>query len=115
MISATAIFVAGVVAAAVGQVLMKQGALLGRHRSVLASVLHPYVIAGYGLMLASTVMSLIALKVLPLHLTVALQPLAYVIVVPLSVAVLGERIRRRQVWGMVIILAGIVIFNLGTL
>src|SRR5215211_4424526 len=111
MISATAIFLAGVMAASIGQVLMKQGALLGRNRSVLASVLHPYVIAGYALMFASTVTSTIALKVLPLYLTVSLLPLAYVIVVPLSMAVLGERLRRHHVWGMVIILAGIVIFN----
>src|SRR5215211_8403156 len=99
MISAAAIFLAGVAAASVGQVLMKQGALLGRNRSVLASVLHPYVIAGYALMFVSTVTSTIALRVLPLHLTVALLPLAFVIIVPLSMAVLGEKIRRRQVWG----------------
>ena len=115
MISAVGIFLVGVLAASVGQVLMKHGAVLGRKRPILASALHPYVVAGYVLMFVSTVTSTIALKVLPLHLTVSLLPLGYVVVVPLSMAVLGERVRRHHVWGVVVILAGIVIFNLGAL
>jgi small multidrug resistance pump len=94
---------------------MKKGALRGRDRSVLRSFLDPYVITGYALMLVSTVTSTIALKVLPLHLTVALLPLGYVVVVLLSVAVLSERMRRHHVWGMPTILAGIALFNLGAL
>ena len=113
MIRAVAIFVAGVVLAAVGQVLMKNGANRGRSHSVLRSFFDPFVVAGYTLMLASTVTSTIALKVLPLKLTVALLPLGYIVVVLLSVALLRERMRRHHVWGMLIILAGIVIFNLG--
>ena len=33
----------------------------------------------------------------------------------LSVTVLSERMRRHHVWGMLIILAGIALFNLGAL
>ncbi len=65
------------------------------------------------LMLGSTVTSTIALKTLPLHLTVALLPLGYIVVALLSVTVLHERVRRHHVWGMLMILAGIIIFNLG--
>ena len=115
MTEAVAIFLAGVVMASIGQVVMKKGALRGRDRSVLRSFLDPYVIAGYTLMLVSTITNTIALKVLPLHLTVALLPLGYVVVVLLSVAVLSERMRRHHVWGMLMILAGIALFNLGAL
>jgi len=112
---AVAIFLAGVVAASIGQVFMKHGALRGRDRSVLRSFLDPHVITGYALMLLSTVASTIALKVLPLHVTIALLPLGYVVVVLLSVVVLSERMRRDHVWGMLVIVAGIVLFSLGTL
>lgn len=111
--AAVAIFLAGVLSASTGQVLMKKGAFRSRERSVLSSFFDPYVIAGYVLMLASTVTSTIALKVLPLHVTVSLLPLGYIVVVLLSVIVLSERMRRHHVWGMAIIVAGVVLFNLG--
>jgi len=113
MTGSMAIFLAGVVLAATGQLLLKKGALRGRDRSLLGPFLDPFAIAGYVLMLGSTVTSTIALKILPLHLTVSLLPLGYVVVVVLSVAVLGESMRRHHVWGMLLILAGIIIFNLG--
>ena len=114
MTRAVAIFIAGVVLASVGQVLIKKGATRGRQRSITRSFFDPFVIAGYVLMLLSTVTSTIALKVLPLKLTVSFLPLGYIVVVFLSVALLREKMRRHHVWGMLIILAGIVIFNLGS-
>jgi drug/metabolite transporter (DMT)-like permease len=108
------IFLVGVVLAAVGQVLMKMGAMRTRSGRILASFLDPYTVAGYVLMFMSTITSTIALKVLPLKLTVSLLPLGYVIVVLLSLFVLGERMRRNQFWGMVIILVGIILFNQGS-
>jgi len=113
--TAVAMFLAGVGMASTGQILMKKGALRGRSRSLLLSFLDPFTVAGYTLMLGSTVVSTIALKVLPLHLTVALLPLGYIVVVMLSVTVLHERMRRHHVLGMLLILAGVAIFNLGKL
>src|SRR5205807_1662879 len=104
---------AGVVTAAVGQIAMKQGALRRRDRPVLRSFVDPYLVAGYTLMVVSTVTSTIALKTLPLNRAVALLPLGYIVVVLLSVTVLSERMRRHHVWGMLIILVGIAVFNLG--
>jgi drug/metabolite transporter (DMT)-like permease len=111
--AAVTLFLAGVMMASTGQLLMKTGAVRGRNRSFLVSFLDPFLIAGYMLMLGSMVVSTIALKVLPLKMTVSLQPLGYVIVISLSVALLGERMRRHHVRGMLLILAGIVIFNMG--
>jgi drug/metabolite transporter (DMT)-like permease len=112
---AVALFLTGVVMASSGQVLMKKGALRGKHRSIAVSFINPLTITGYALMLASTVASTISLKTMPLRLTVSLLPLGYLVVVILSVAVLGERMHRHHVWGALMILAGIIIFNLGTL
>jgi multidrug transporter EmrE-like cation transporter len=112
---AVLIFLAGVVMAASGQLLLKTGALRGRNRSLHASFFDPFLIVGYVLMLASTVTSTIALKTLPLHLTVALAPLGFAVMTILSVVLLHEKMRRHHVWGMLLILAGIVIFNLGLL
>ncbi len=108
-------FLAGVVMASTGQLFMKTGALRGRDRPLLRSFLDPFTIAGYTLMLVTTVVSTIALKILPLHLTVALLPLGYIVVVFLSVTVLREKMRRHHIWGMLVILAGVIVFNLGTL
>jgi uncharacterized membrane protein len=105
-------FVGGVVIASVGQLLIKRGATRRRDGALLASFFDPFVMSGYVLMLASTVLSTIALKVLPLKTTVSLQPLGFILVVFLSVAFLHERMRRHHLWGMLLILAGIVIFNL---
>ncbi len=114
-LAAAGVFLTGVTMASVGQVLLKKGAVRGRRGTILASFLDPYVLAGYTLMLASTITSTIALKVLPLSLTVALQPVGYVLVVLLSVTVLSERMRRRHVLGALVILLGVVIFNLESL
>ncbi len=97
-----------------GQLLLKRGALRGRERWLLASFFDPFSIAGYTLMLSSTVTSTIALKTLPLHVTVSLAPVGFLIVTVLSVTILRERMRRHHVFGMLLILAGIVIFNLGS-
>lgn len=98
-----------------GQLFLKRGAQRGRHRSLLTSFFDPFLVAGYSLMLVSTVTSTIAMKVLPLHITVSLAPLGFVVVTILSVTILREKMRRHHVWGMLVILAGIAIFNLGLL
>jgi drug/metabolite transporter (DMT)-like permease len=113
--NAVTTFLTGVVMASAGQLLLKWGALRGRHRSLITSFFDPFLIAGYFLMLASTVLSTIALKILPLHVTVSLAPLGFVVVTLLSVLILHEKMRRHHVWGMILILAGIVIFNIGFL
>jgi multidrug transporter EmrE-like cation transporter len=109
------VFLVGVLLASIGQVLMKIGATRTLARSVFASLLNPYTVVGYVLMLSSTVTSTVALKVLPLKVTVSLLPLGYIVVVLLSLAILGERMGRRRVWGMVMILIGVVLFNQGAL
>jgi drug/metabolite transporter (DMT)-like permease len=113
MTTAISIFLAGVVMAASGHVFIKKGAT--RTHSFVGSFFDPFVITGYVLMLGSTVATTISLKTIPLKLTVSLQPLGFVLVVLLSVAFLHERMRRHHLWGMLLILAGIVIFNLGRL
>lgn len=115
MTTAVAMFLAAVFIASAGQLLMKMGALRGRSGSLLRSFLDPLTVAGYTLMLGSTVVATIALKTLPLHFTVSLQPIGYIIIIVLSATILRERMRRHHLWGMLLILVGIVIFNMGTL
>jgi drug/metabolite transporter (DMT)-like permease len=115
VIAAMSLFLSGVFMASAGQVLLKKGAIRGKGRPLLRSYVDPFVIAAYLLMLASTVVSTIALKTLPLRMTVTLQPLGLILVVLLSLAFLHERMRRHHVWGMLLILLGIAIFNAGSL
>jgi uncharacterized membrane protein len=105
------VFLAGVVFAAIAQVLMKKGAMRRRHDAILSSFVDRYTLAGYALMLSSTVTSTIALRALPLKLTVSLLPLGYVLVVLLSRLFLAEQLRPRQWLGMLILLIGIILFH----
>jgi uncharacterized membrane protein len=110
---AIAIFLVGVVAASTGQVLMKKGAMLGAHQAVARSFFNLYTLGGYALMLSSTVTSTIALKLMPLKLTVSLLPVGYILVAVWSSLALGERLSRTQRWGMVVVIAGILLFSRG--
>jgi multidrug transporter EmrE-like cation transporter len=111
MITGVAWFLASVVMAASGHVFIKKGAT--RTHSFIGSFFDPFVIAGYVFMLASTVAATISLKTMPLKVTVSLQPLGFILIVLLSVVFLHERMRRHHLWGMLLILAGIVIFSVG--
>ena len=112
---AIVLFLAAVVMTAFGQLFMKLGALRGRGHSLIRSFTDPFTVLGYAFMLGTTVVSTIALRTLPLHLTVSLLPLSYIVVIVLSVAVLHERMQRHHVGGMLLILIGVIIFNVGSL
>ena len=115
MSGSVAIFLVGVIAASTGQVLMKRAAMEERERSLLRSFLNPWLAAGYLLMLSSTVTSTIALKVLPLRVSVTLLPAGYILVLLLSAVVLRETMKRHHFIGAAIILIGVVVFNLESL
>jgi drug/metabolite transporter (DMT)-like permease len=113
MTQALLIFLTGVAFASVGQVLMKKGALKAQRKGIVGTFFGAYTLSGYALMLGSTITSTAALKVLPLKLTVSLLPLGYLAVALMSIFLIGEKLSRRQWYGMVVLLAGVILFNKG--
>ncbi|MFO1520737.1 MAG: EamA family transporter [Kiritimatiellia bacterium] len=96
---------AGSAAAAAGQLCMKWAARKPAP-NLAAMYLRPPMIAGYLLILASTVLNTWAYKLVPAKALAVFLPLNLLMVVLLSAAVLGERLTRRQWAGIALILAG---------
>lgn len=95
--------------ASVSQVLLKKSA--GHcYMTKLREYLNPLVIGGYTLLLCTTLINVLALRWVPLTLASALDASGQIFVPILSFLVLGERISRRKLLGMAIIVTGILIF-----
>lgn len=95
--------------AAISQILLKKSA----NRSYMTKMeeyLNPLVIGGYALLFCTTWISVLALRWLPLSMASALDVVGQIFVPALSFFALGERINRRKLLGMAVIVAGILIF-----
>lgn len=105
------IFLAGVVVAAFSQIILKMSARKS-YSSVIREYLNPYVIVGYGLMVLSTVLTLLAYRGLDYKNGPVIESLGYILVMVLSLIFFGEKITRRKLIGNLLILAGIFVFYL---
>ncbi len=105
-----AVFLTGI-----SQVLLKIGsAHKGKGRkSFLDAYLNLYTITAYGLLLLVTVITVIALTGgIPLKMVYAIASLNLVVVVGLSWGVLKEEVNKKMILGIVLIVLGIVVFNI---
>lgn len=99
------LFILSIAVASYSQILLKLGA--GKKQIYL----NGYTIIGYILMVLSTLMTLLAYQKISLSLGQVLQALSFVFVSILSYIFLKEKIEKRTIIGIVIILLGILIFN----
>ena len=70
------------------------------------------VIGAYGLFFCSVILTMIALKYVPLSMSPILESTGYIFVSVMGYFFLKEKFSRRKLAGFALILAGIVIFNL---
>jgi multidrug transporter EmrE-like cation transporter len=98
--------------AAFGQVCMKHAARRPSAR-VAAMYGRPAMLAGYLLILASTVVNNWAYGKVPARFAAAFLPVNLLLVALLSAGLLGERLNPRQRAGLGVILLGAAIFALG--
>lgn len=98
----------------IGQVLLKIGSgHQGKRKdSVLDAYLNLPALFAYGLLLFVTVITVIALKEIPLKIFYAIASLNLVVVVGLSWGILKEEVNKKMVVGIVLIVLGIVVFNI---
>jgi len=105
------ILLVSVAVSSVSQLLLKISAKK-TYPSKIKEYLNPYVICGYGLFFGCTLISMYALKVVPLSMAPILESAGYIFVAALSYFFLKEKLSKRQFIGIFLILVGIVVYSL---
>ena len=95
----------------VSQIILKKAADK-TYESTLKEYINPMVIGAYGLFFCSVILTMLALKHVPLSMSPILESTGYIFVSVMGYIFLKERFSRRKLMGFALILAGIVIFNL---
>jgi len=106
-----AIFIASVFISSLSQVLLKKSADK-THKSLIAEYMNPRVIFAYTLFFLSTLITVYAFRYVPLSFGPILESLAYVFIGVLSIFVLREKVTKKGLIGMVIIISGVIVFSL---
>lgn len=100
----------------VAQIILKKGAITAKHQSNLVlSYFNIHSIIAYIIFGLVTLLTLFALKQVLVKEMAMLLPINYVIVPVLSRIILKEHISRKQTQGIIIVVVGIIFFNLGAL
>lgn len=100
-----------VLVSAVAQILLKKGALK-QYDSFMKEYLNFHVITGYGLMVVSTLLCIMAYSGLAYKNGPVIESLGYLLVMLLSSVFLSEKITKRKLIGNMVILIGIAVFYL---
>ena len=111
MLIHTGILVLSVFIASVSQILLKISANK-EHPDRLREYLNPHVIAGYGLLFLSTILTMLSLRVVPLSWQPVIESVSYFFVSVMGYFLLRERFSRKKILGLLVIFAGILIFSL---
>jgi drug/metabolite transporter (DMT)-like permease len=108
MIAMLAVFVT-----AISQILLKLGAEHHEGRDTLLRVyLNRKTIGGYVLLFMVTILNTYAFREIHLKMAVVFQPMTFLSVVVLSFWLLDERLSRRQLAALGVIVLGMAVFNL---
>ena len=99
-------FALSIIIASISQIILKKGA---KEKNI---YINKYTIAGYSLMVISTLCTLIGYKGVELTLSGILQSLSFVFVPIFSYKCLKEKIKKQTIIGIGIIILGIVIYSI---
>lgn len=105
------IMVGGTLISSFSQIMLKKSSQK-TYSSKIKEYLNPLVIIAYGLFFGCTLMSLYALKVVPLSMSPILEASGYIFVAVLSYIFFKEKLTKRQLLGMALIIIGIVVYTL---
>ena len=111
MIAAILIFLLSVFVSSVSQIILKTAADRP-HDNFLSEYLNVRVIIAYGLFFLSTVLTMIALKTVPLSLSPMIESTGYIYVAVMGHLFLKERFSRRKALGLALIIAGIFVYSM---
>lgn len=111
LISYSAVMILSVLIASVSQIMLKKSAER-KYPSKTKEYLNPLVITAYFLFFGTTLISMYALKVVPLSMAPILEACGYIFVAILSYIFLKEKMTKKQLLGMILIIIGIVVYSL---
>lgn len=101
------LFLFSVLISSASQILLKKGSKNSKNL-----YMNKYTIGGYTILVISTLCTAVAYKKVPLSTGVLLETLSYIFVPFLSYYFLKEKINKSMIKGMILIILGILIFNL---
>lgn len=99
-------FIISIFIASYSQILLKKGA------SKENKYINKYTIVGYSLMIISTLFTLLAYKGVNLSFSQIIQSMSFIFVVILSRIILKEKISKRNILGMFLIIIGMIIYSI---
>lgn len=105
------LFIFSVFIASVSQTILKTSAEK-KYDNRLQEYLNPKVIIAYGIFFLSSFITVVAYKYVPLSMGPILESSGYIFVTLLGFFVLHEKVGKKKLMGLLVILAGITIFNL---
>lgn len=105
------LFIFSVFIASVSQTILKTSAEK-KYDNRLQEYLNPKVITAYGMFFLSSLITVVAYKYVPLSMGPILESSGYIFVTLLGFFVLHEKVGKKKLMGLLVILAGITIFNL---
>lgn len=101
----------GVFISAISQVILKKAALK-KYDSVIKEYLNFPVIFAYSIFIISTFLSIIAYKGIPLSMGPVLEATSYIYVTFFGVKIFGEKINKKKIVSLMMIICGIVIYSI---
>ncbi len=104
----TLIFIFSVLIASISQLLLKKGSAKKEKNLYF----NKYTIGGYLLLFTSTLLTVYAYRTLNLSIGMMLESLSYIFVPMLSVVILKEKLSKRILLGMLIIVLGVVLYSI---
>lgn len=105
------LFLCAVFVSSVSQIMLKKSADK-TYESKIKEYMNPRVIIAYGLFFGATLITVIAYKYIPLSLGPILESSGYFFVTILGMIFLKEKVGKKKAIGLLIILIGIIVFNL---
>lgn len=104
------IMVFSALVSSISQIMLKKSAQK-KHDSKLKEYLNPFVLIAYILFVTCTLISILALKVVPLSMAPILEATGYIFVSILGYWFLNEKLTVKQLIGMFLIIIGIIIYS----
>lgn len=104
------VILTGVFISTISQIILKKRATT-KTDSIIKEYLNFPVIMAYSLFFLSTLLSVIAYKVIPLSLGTILDSTSYIFITIAGVIFFNEKITKRKAFALAIIISGIIIFS----
>lgn len=105
------IYIFGVLISSLSQILLKKSADIERE-SKIKEYLNFKTIFAYCMFFSATICTMLAYKYIPLSMGPILESMGYIFIAVFSYYLLKEKITKRKLAGLIIIIIGIIIFSI---